>query len=59
MCKKVSLPPLVGMIILGCVARNLFGIVKGDFHVITFMDSYNDMPKIPTEGRPIAAASTA
>ncbi len=42
-CKKVSLPPLVGMIILGCIARNLLAMAKNDFHSLTFMDSYNDM----------------
>ena len=31
------------MIIFGCVARNLLGIVKGDFNLITFMDSFNDI----------------
>ena len=42
-CGKVQLPPLVGMIIMGLIARNLPALASNNFSKLTWMDSYNDI----------------
>ena len=32
LCTKVTIPPLVGMIIFGCIARNFFGVLGTEYY---------------------------
>ena len=38
LCSAITVPPLVGMIVFGCIARNFFGEITSDHYPIEWAD---------------------